>query len=92
MCKIRPQRQFGHPDDPVHRRPNFVTHVGKEIALDARGLFREKLCLSKRFLHFFPLVHFDEEFRVGELQCRSSLCHPFIKVQRELDEFLFSPV
>ncbi len=31
------QRQFRHPDDAVHRRPDLVAHVGQELALRAVG-------------------------------------------------------
>ena len=36
----RAQRQLGHPDDPVQRRPEFVAHVREELALSAVGRFR----------------------------------------------------
>ena len=34
------QHEIGHPDDPIHRRPNLVTHVGQELALGLVGGFR----------------------------------------------------
>ena len=33
------ERQVGHADDAVHRRTNFVTHVGQELALGTVGVF-----------------------------------------------------
>ena len=33
------EHEIGHPDDPVHRRPDLVTHVRQELALcPVRGL------------------------------------------------------
>ena len=34
------QRQLGHAEDAVHRRPDFVAHVGEELALGAAGFHR----------------------------------------------------
>jgi len=31
------RQHFGHPQDGVHRRANFVRHAGKELGLGARG-------------------------------------------------------
>ena len=33
------QRQFGHADHAIHRRADFVAHVGEEFALGAAGRF-----------------------------------------------------
>ena len=33
------QRQLGHADDAIHRRPNLMAHVGQELALRAAGGF-----------------------------------------------------
>ena len=32
------ERQIGHADDAVHRRPDLVAHVGEELALGAAGV------------------------------------------------------
>ena len=34
------EQQPGHADHAIHRRANFVTHVGEKFALGARGRFR----------------------------------------------------
>ena len=34
------ERQLGHAEDAVHRRPDFVAHVGEELALGAAGFHR----------------------------------------------------
>ena len=39
QCKMR------HADDGVHRRPDFVTHVGQEIGFGFCGQFRRLLGL-----------------------------------------------
>ena len=36
----RVERQIRHADDPVHRRSDFVAHVGEELALRPAGFFR----------------------------------------------------
>ena len=32
------QEKVGHPDNAVHRRPDFMAHVGQEIALGLIGI------------------------------------------------------
>ena len=41
------ERQLGHPDDPVHRRPDLVAHVGEELALGAARRFGRLLGLAQ---------------------------------------------
>ena len=41
--QFRIKREFRHPEDPVHRRPDLMTHVGEEFALRSGGSFRFQL-------------------------------------------------
>ncbi len=43
--EIFPQRHFRHADDRVHGSSDFVAHIGEEIRLHARCLFRFHVCL-----------------------------------------------
>ena len=40
----RIEGQFGHPDDAVHRRPNFVAHVGQKGATRLADGFGSRFC------------------------------------------------
>ena len=44
------QHQLGHADDAVHRRADFVAHVGQEFALGPVGLLGRFLGLMQGFL------------------------------------------
>ena len=51
------QQQFRHAQHPVHRRADFVTHVGEKFSLGGRRLFR--LDLRRRQLRFDSLLLLD---------------------------------
>ena len=44
------REQLGHADDGVHRRANFVTHVGQKIAFGTIGSIRRIASLAKVIL------------------------------------------
>ncbi len=44
FCEGGAERQVGHADDRVHRRPDLMAHVGEKLALGDRGLLRPPSC------------------------------------------------
>ena len=51
------QRQVGHADDAVQRRPDLVAHVGKKFALGLVGHFRRVLGQAHLLLRPYTLGH-----------------------------------
>ena len=43
-CQRCAERELGHADDAVHRRPDLVTHVGQELALGPARFHRLVTC------------------------------------------------
>jgi len=42
-----PSKQFGHPENAIHRRADLVAHVGQELRLGPAGRLREILGVSR---------------------------------------------
>ena len=59
-CQRRLQRQVGHADDGIHRRPDFVAHIGQEIRFHPRRLFRHFFGAQQRFLRLFQRTDIDQ--------------------------------
>ena len=67
------QRQVGHAHDAVHRRADFMTHVGQELALGPIGSLGGFLGLVQLDLGLFTLHHF-----MGERGLRSAALLDFV--------------
>ena len=72
----RVQQQFGHADDGVHRRADFVTHVRQERTLGPVGRFRGLLRQFAFGLCALPLDDLSFQSRVGERQFVGPLLNP----------------
>ena len=51
------QQQFRHAQNAVHRRADFMTHIGKELRLRQAGSFRQVLGLEQIILQTLALRH-----------------------------------
>jgi hypothetical protein len=72
LVEIGREHQFRHPHDAVHRRADFMAHVGQELAFRSIGSFRGFLCC----------LELDLRFR----QIPGSFLHPFLELIPRLDE------
>ena len=75
--------QFGHADDPIHGGPDFVAHIGQEVALGPVGglshvrrikqlaLAHRQLPTIKASAHRWWVAGRDDERRVFEGQIGS---------------------
>ena len=50
LVERRGAQQFEHAQHPVHRRADFVTHVGQKLRLRPIGLLGDHACLLKRLV------------------------------------------
>ncbi|MNC26925.1 hypothetical protein D3C75_750770 [compost metagenome] len=53
--QIRAQRKIGQSDNGVHRRPDFVAHIGQELGLGQGGFLRKPQGLLQLLLLLLQL-------------------------------------
>ncbi len=76
MVELGPGEQVAHADDGIHRRPDFVAHVGQEVGLGLRGVFGQMASLF--------------QFGVGERQFVGAFDDPLL--QAGVQGFDFMPL